>query len=150
MTAIEGYPLMKQGHGANALGHAALGSMIGGVIGALLLILLTPLAARASLLIQTPGKFSLVLFALVVIVIAQRDAIPKATVAMLLGLMIATIGVDAMEPVARFTFGSELLVAGVDMMPLIIGPFAARSEQRRAGKGGVSRCRLRVVRESIK
>src|SRR3546814_1810933 len=71
---------MKQGHGANALGHAALGSMIGGVIGALLLILLTPLAARASLLIQTSGKFSLVLFALVVIVIAQRDAIPKATV----------------------------------------------------------------------
>src|SRR3546814_2747259 len=91
MTAIEGYPLMKQGHGANALGHAALGSMIGGVIGALLLILLKPLAARASLLIQTPGKFSLVLFALVVIVIAQRDAIPKATGAMLLGLMIATI-----------------------------------------------------------
>src|SRR3546814_548264 len=52
MTAIEGYPLMKQGHGANALGHAALGSLIGGVIGALLMILLTPLAARASLLID--------------------------------------------------------------------------------------------------
>src|SRR3546814_4295342 len=98
--------------------------MIGGVIGALLLILLTPLAARASLLIQTPGKFPLVRFALVVICNAQRDAIPKATVAMLLGLMIATIGVDAMEPVARFTFGSELLVEGVDMMPLIIGTFA--------------------------
>lgn len=124
MTAIEGYPLMRQGHGANALGHAALGSMIGGVIGALLLILLTPLAAHASLLIQTPGKFSLVLFALVVIVIAQRDAIAKGTVAVLLGIMIATVGVDAMEPVARFTFGTELLVEGIDMMPLIIGTFA--------------------------
>src|SRR3546814_15558372 len=43
---------------------------------------------------------------------------------MLRGLMSATLGVDAMEPVARFTFGSELLVEGVDMMPLIIGTFA--------------------------
>ena len=25
MTGVEGYPLMQQGHGANALGHAALG-----------------------------------------------------------------------------------------------------------------------------
>lgn len=124
MTGIEGYPLMRQGHGANALGHAAFASMIGGTIGALMLIALTPLAARAALLIQTPGKFSLVLFALVVIVIAQRDAIAKGTVAVLLGLMIATVGVDSMEPVARFTFGTELLVEGINMMPLIIGTFA--------------------------
>lgn len=139
MTAIEGYPLMRQGHGANALGHAALGSMIGGVTGAILLILLTPVAARASLLIQTPGKFSLVLFALVVIVIAQRGALAKGTVAVLLGIMCASVGVDSMEPVARFTFGTELLVEGIGMMPLIIGTFAVSevliqvAEPRNAG-----------------
>ncbi len=124
MTSIEGYALMKQGKGANALGHAALGSMIGGVVGALLLIALTPIAAKASLLIQTPGKFSLILFALVVIVISQRDAIAKGTVATLLGIMIATIGIDVMQPIARFNFGTETLVEGIDMMPLIIGTFA--------------------------
>lgn len=124
MTSIEGYALMKQGKGANALGHAALGSMIGGVVGALLLIALTPIAAKASLLIQTPGKFSLILFALVVIVISQRDAIAKGTVATLLGIMIATIGIDVMQPIARFNFGTETLVEGINMMPLIIGTFA--------------------------
>lgn len=124
MTSIEGYALMKQGKGANALGHAALGSMIGGVVGALLLIALTPIAAKASLLIQTPGKFSLILFALVVIVISQRDAIAKGTVATLLGIMIATIGIDVMQPIARFNFSTETLVEGIDMMPLIIGTFA--------------------------
>ncbi len=124
MTSIEGYALMKKGQGANALGHAALGSMIGGVVGALLLIALTPVAAKVSLLIQTPGKFSLILFALVVIVISQRDAIAKGTIATLLGIMIATIGIDVMQPIARFNFGTETLVEGIDMMPLIIGTFA--------------------------
>ncbi|OSQ40484.1 tripartite tricarboxylate transporter permease [Thalassospira mesophila] len=124
MTSIEGYALMKKGEGANALGHAALGSMIGGVIGSLLLICLTPVAAKLALLIQTPGKFSLILFALIVIVISQRNAIAKGFVATLLGIMIATIGIDVMQPIARFNFGTEVLVEGIDMMPLIIGTFA--------------------------
>jgi putative tricarboxylic transport membrane protein len=98
--------------------------MIGGVIGALLLICLTPVAAKLALLIQTPGKFSLILFALIVIVISQRNAIAKGFVATLLGIMIATIGIDVMQPIARFNFGTEVLVEGIDMMPLIIGTFA--------------------------
>lgn len=124
MTAIEGHAMMKRGQGAKALGHAAFGSMVGGVIGALLLMLISPLAAKTALWIQTPGKFSLMLFALVVIVIAQRKAISKGLIATVFGLMIATIGIDVMEPVARFSFGFDVLVAGVDMMPLIIGTFA--------------------------
>ncbi len=124
MTAIEGYPLMKQGRGANALGHAALGSMIGGSVGALMLMLVTPLAVKLALLIRTPGKFSLILFALIVIVIAQRKSYAKGAIATCLGIMLATVGIDVMEPAARFTYGSELLVQGINMMPLIIGTFA--------------------------
>lgn len=124
MTAIEGYALMKKGQGANALGHAALGSMIGGCVGALLLMGLMPLAAKLSLLIQTPGKFALVLFALVVIIIVQRGEIAKGVVATMLGVMIATIGIDVMQPIPRFNFGTEVLVEGIDMMPIIIGTFA--------------------------
>jgi putative tricarboxylic transport membrane protein len=124
MTAIEGNSLMKRGRGANALGHAALGSMIGGTVGALLLMGLMPLAAKASLLIQTPGKFSLVLFALIVIIIVERAQISKGIVATMLGVMIATIGIDVMQPTARIHFGTELLVEGIDMMPIIIGCFA--------------------------
>lgn len=124
MTAIEGNQLMQQGKGANALGHAALGSMIGGTFGALLLMVAMPLTAHIALLIRTPGKFSLILFALVVIVISQRGAIAKGVVAVTLGVMFASVGVDVMQPVARFTFGTELLVEGIDMMAIIIGAFA--------------------------
>ncbi|WP_316977818.1 tripartite tricarboxylate transporter permease [Shumkonia mesophila] len=124
MTCLEGSPLMKRGLGAKALGHAALGSMVGGVIGALLLMFVAPLMVKLALLIRTPGKFSLILFALIVIVIASRKSFAKGTIATVLGVMIATVGIDVMEPVARFTFGIDLFVEGINMMPLIIGTFA--------------------------
>lgn len=124
MTAIEGNQLMRKGHGANALGHAAIGSMIGGSIGALLLMGFMPLAAELSLLIRTPGKFSLVLFALVVIIIVDKGAIAKGVVATLLGIMLATVGVDVLQPIPRFNFGTETLVEGIDIMPIVIGAFA--------------------------
>ena len=124
MTAIEGYPLMRKGKGANALGHAALGSMIGGSIGAILLMGFMPLAAELSLMVRTPGKFSLVLFALVVIIIVDKGAIAKGVVATLLGIMLATIGIDVLQPIPRFNFGTETLVEGIDIMPIVIGAFA--------------------------
>ncbi|MBE9640155.1 tripartite tricarboxylate transporter permease [Salipiger mangrovisoli] len=124
MTAVEGNVLMKKGFGANALGHAALGSMIGGAIGAVLLMAFMPVAAEISLLIRTPGKFSLVLFALVVIVIVDKGNIAKGIVATVLGVMIATVGIDVLQPIPRFNFGTELLVEGIDIMPLVIGAFA--------------------------
>ncbi|MDH4573975.1 tripartite tricarboxylate transporter permease [Salinicola acroporae] len=124
MTAIEGYPMQQRGEGAKALGHAALGSMIGGSIGALLLMVVAPVAAEFALLIRTPGKFALIAFALIVIIISQRGSITKGMIATLFGVMIATIGIDVMQPVARFTFGSATLVQGIDIMPLVIGAFA--------------------------
>ena len=124
MTALEGNKLMKKGEGANALGHAALGSMIGGSIGALALMLFMPVAANIALLIRTPGKFSLVLFALIVIIIVDRKNIAKGVVAAFLGVMLATIGVDVLQPVPRFNFGTEMLIEGIDIMPIVIGAFA--------------------------
>ncbi|WP_372737296.1 tripartite tricarboxylate transporter permease [Neptunomonas sp.] len=124
MTALDGYPLQQQGKGALALGHAAFGSMVGGALGAILLIAIAPFIAKASLLVQTTGKFSLLAFAIIVIVIAQRGKMIKAAMAACIGLMLATIGLDAMEPVTRFTFGLSDLTAGIDLMPVIIGTFA--------------------------
>lgn len=124
MTALDGYPMQQQGKGALALGHAALGSMFGGAVGALLLIAVAPFVAELSLLVKTTGKFALLAFALIVVVIAQRGRIAQAGLAACIGLMLATVGLDAMEPVTRFTFGNANLTAGIDLMPVIIGTFA--------------------------
>jgi len=125
--------------------------MVGGVIGTLLLMFVAPLMVKVALLIRTPGKFSLILFALIVIVIASRKSLAKGTVATVLGVMIATVGIDVMEPVARFTFGFEIFVEGINMMPLIIGTFAIselliqseRNQQTAVVVGGADRARIR-------
>lgn len=124
MTALDGYPLQKQGKGALALGHASLGSMIGGAFGAILLIALAPFVAELSLMVKTTGKFSLLAFALIVVVIAQRGRVAQAGLAACIGLMLATVGLDAMEPITRFTYGYSNLTAGIALMPVIIGTFA--------------------------
>lgn len=145
MTAIEGHRLMARGEGASALGHAALASMIGGAIGAILLLLFMPVTAELALYIKTPGKFSLILFALVVIVVAQRGNVAKAAVAAILGMMIATIGVDVMQPLPRFTFGTETLVEGIDLMPLIIGTFAISEIMVQAQMGAETGARVEIA-----
>ena len=139
MTALDGYPMQQRGEGAQALGHASLGSMLGGSLGALLLILLAPFIAKLSLLVQTTGKFSLLAFAMIVIVIAQRGNMIKAGMAACVGLMLATIGLDAMVPVTRFTFGLADLTAGIDLMPMIIGTFAISELMIQAGSLSDSR-----------
>ena len=53
-----------------------------------------------------------------------RGHIAQAGLAACIGLMLATVGLDAMEPITRFTYGFSNLTAGIDLMPVIIGTFA--------------------------
>ena len=140
MTALDGHALQKQGKGAQALGHAAFGSMLGGAFGCILLILMAPLVADLSLLVKTSGKFSLLAFAIIVIVFSERGKVLKAAVAACMGMMLATMGLDGVEPLARFTFGLSDLTSGIELMAVIIGAFAISeilmqaSEQQTARK----------------
>lgn len=98
--------------------------MIGGTFGVVLLMAFIPITAEVSLLILTPGMFAPVFFALVVNVIVEKGDLAKAAIAMLLGLMISTIGIDELLSVPRLTFGTESLIQGIDLMPPVIGTFA--------------------------
>jgi putative tricarboxylic transport membrane protein len=123
MTCIEGNQLMKKGKGAKALGYVTIGSAFGGALGALLLIFMSPLAIRLALNIKTPGKCALILFALVVIVLISKEK-KKALITLIFGLICATIGMDPIKPVSRFTFGIHFLIVGLDETTLIVGAFA--------------------------
>ncbi|WP_302889597.1 tripartite tricarboxylate transporter permease [uncultured Acidaminococcus sp.] len=123
MTSIEGYQMMKQGDGARAIGHATIGSAIGGSLGALMLMFLSPAAVRLAMMIRTPGKFSLILFALVVVVMISEDK-RKGIITLIFGLICATVGADKLKTVSRFTFGFSQLIEGMDTVTLIVGCFA--------------------------
>jgi putative tricarboxylic transport membrane protein len=123
MTGIEGNALMKRGEGARVIGHTTIGSAIGGSIGALLLIFISPFAIKLALHIRTPGKFSLILFALVVIIMISKDKL-KAIITLVFGMVLATIGMDPIKTLSRFTFGIPHLIEGIDTTTLIVGAFA--------------------------
>ncbi len=124
MTAIEGHVMMKRGEGAKALSHSTLASAIGGTIGVLLLIAVSPLAMKLALLIRTPGKASLILFAFVVISALSGKDWPKAAMMTIIGLVLATVGMGVMRPMQRFTFGTLWLLEGFEFVPIVIGAFA--------------------------
>ncbi len=124
ITSIDGHALMKKGQGAQALSLDAFASSIGGMIGALVLMLLAQPISHLALLFRTPDKFSLVLLAVVTVTVVSRGSIWKAVVAMTLGLMVSTVGIDPMVPKGRFDFGSYHLVEGIGLLPAVIGLFA--------------------------
>ncbi len=124
MTAIDGHEMMKRGEGAKALGHSTIASAIGGTIGVILLIAISPLAIKIALLVKTPGKASLIIFAFIVIASLQGKNWPKAAIMTLFGLVLATVGMGVMRPTQRFTFGTISLLEGLDFVPIVIGAFA--------------------------
>ena len=124
MTGLDGHVLMKKGLGARAIGHATFASAIGGAIGVILLIAISPFAVKMALAVRTPGKASLLLFAFVVISMMEGKRWLKATVMTVLGLIFSTVGMGVLTPVARFTFGSVNLLEGFDFISIIIGAFA--------------------------
>lgn len=124
ISSIEGHALMKKGHGAKALGHDAFASSVGGMIGALILMLIALPMSELALLFKTPDKFSLVLLAVVTVTIVSPGSLWKAIASITLGLMLATVGIDKMLPVGRFHFDSPYLIQGVGLLPAVIGLFA--------------------------
>ena len=86
--------------------------MIGGVSGALALMMFIAAGRKAGLAYTDAGQVFTCLVALVVIIIVDRRNIAKGVVAAFLGLMIATIGVDVLQPISRFTFGTESWLKG--------------------------------------
>ncbi len=125
-TALEGYPMTRQGRGRLALKVSVVGSFMGGMLSALVLLMFAPLLAKQALAFGPAETFLLALMGLAGIVsIADEDtSLIKALLAGVLGMIIAVIGTDAMSGGLRYTFGSINLIDGIDFMPALIGLFS--------------------------
>lgn len=124
MTMLDGNPMVRAGHAEAALGLGLFSSVVGGLIGGLILLFLAPQLASLSLRFRSPEMFSLIILALVLLAVVTSASIKRGVAATLLGLMIATVGLDPMRPIPRFTFGSYDLLVGVPILPLVVGLFA--------------------------
>ena len=139
-TALDGYPMTKQGKSGKAVGAAVLCSAIGGVASALVMMAATePLANWAIRNIGPPEIFALVFFGLAVASSVGGRSIWKGWMSVLLGLIIATIGQDPVGGINRYNFGFTDLAAGIAFVPAILGFFAVseifvQAEKKATGK----------------
>lgn len=123
ITCIDGYEMARQGRAGPALAIAAIGSWIGGVTSVVGLMLFAPPMADAMLKVGPPAEFVLMLMALVVMSFVSSTS-PLKTIAMiLLGLAIATIGMDPITGFARYTYGNLRLAEGLSFVSIALGLF---------------------------
>jgi TctA family transporter len=120
----DSYRLTLKGQAELVLGCDLVFSVIGGLFGAVILAVAAPTLAEFALGFSSFEYFWLALFGLSCAVFVSTGDPVKGLVSVLLGLFLATIGIDPTAGHPRFTFGSVELMAGIDLIPAMIGVFA--------------------------
>ena len=123
-TALDGYPLTKQGRGLEALGISMLTSALGGLLSGIALLFLSSLLAQFSVKFGSEEYFLLAVFGLSIIASLASENLVKGLISGALGLFLATWGIDAMIGFPRFTFGNIHFYSGIQMVPAMIGLFS--------------------------
>ncbi|MCA0973102.1 tripartite tricarboxylate transporter permease [Halomonas denitrificans] len=131
MTAFDGYPMTQQGEAGKALGIGVLSSAIGGLVGTIALIIFTPLLASVALKFSSPEYFALAILGLTVVA-SLGGRLILGLIGAILGLLIATIGIDPLTGTSRYTFNNLNLAEGVGLIPVIVGLFAVSEVMKRS------------------
>ncbi|WP_127143992.1 tripartite tricarboxylate transporter permease [Pelagibacterium montanilacus] len=123
-TIMDGYPLARKGQGARALGAAFTASLMGGLIGALVLTAAIPIARPLILMFGSPELLMLAILGLTMVGILSAGNALRGVLAGIVGLMIGTIGAAPSDPEYRFTFDILYLYDGVPLIVVALGLFA--------------------------
>lgn len=123
-TVLDGFPMAQRGEAGKALGIAVIASVCGGLFSGVCLIFLSPQLAKLALEFRAPEYFTLALFGLTIIAGATSKNILKGLIVGVMGIFISRIGVDEIWGVSRFTFGTNFLMSGFTLLPVLVGLFA--------------------------
>ncbi len=143
----EAYAMTRKGLADTALGAGLVFSAIGGLFGTAVLIVSAPALAEVALRFSSFEYFWLVLLGLTCAIVITSERPLKGVVSLLIGLLIACVGLGNPAGFPRFTFGSTELLGGIGMIPLMIGMFAVSEIIRYAVDTGP---RLTIVDRPIR
>jgi len=123
MTSLDGYPLSKNGKAGKALFTSVISSFIGGTVGVILLSIMGPVLSMVGVKFGPAELTALYLLALTSIGWLLGDKPLRGLQMTCIGILLATVGVDATLGQPRFTFGNINLLSGISFIPLVIGAF---------------------------
>jgi putative tricarboxylic transport membrane protein len=124
ITTIDGHKMAKAGRAGAALAIAAIGSFLAGTFAVIVLTIVGKPVASLALKFGPAEFFSLMLFGLCTVASLAGGRVGKAIVTTIIGLMIATVGIDLVSGAPRFTFGNPFLQDGIDFIVVAMGVFA--------------------------
>lgn len=122
-TVVDGFPMMRQGRGGEAVGATIAASAIGGVIGAVALIAFVPLA-RPIIEIFGSGEVAVMgLIGIASVAALAGKSLARGLAVAALGVLASTVGVDHMTATQRFTFHRLELWDGLTLAAAVTGLF---------------------------
>jgi len=121
VTAIDGYQMAKKGRAGAALAVSAVGSFVAGTIGVIALVFFAPVLAETALKFGPPEYFALILVGLILLSRLGGGSVIKSFFMAGLGLLLASVGMEPLSGLPRFTFGNLELSQGVGLVPVAMG-----------------------------
>lgn len=122
-TCLDGFPLSQKGQGGLAIGAAASANAMGGIIGTFFLLAIIPIARDIVLSFGPPQFFLMCVFGLVIVSLTSSGKLLEGLLVGMFGLMISTIGYDAVTGDIRYAFNVPYLWNGIPLVPALIGLF---------------------------
>lgn len=121
-TVFDGRPMAMQGKADFALVAAAVGSFIGGTISVILFTLFAPPLADFALKFGPAEEFALMMLAFATFIGLGGDDIPKTMFSIMVGLVLATVGLDEISGKPRLIFFDLTgFYHGINFLVLAIG-----------------------------
>lgn len=132
-TALDGYPLARQGKAQKALKMGLFASVIGDFLSTLVLICLAAPLARYALLIGPVELCAILVFSMTFIGGLSGKSLIKGLIAGAFGVLFATAGLETESFIPRMTFGLLELDDGLPLVPIAIGMLAVAEMIVQAG-----------------
>src|SRR6059036_370019 len=122
-TTFDGYPMARNGQGGQALTAAFTSSFVGALFSVVLITFFAPLLAEIALKFGPPEFFAIQLLTFSSFVGLGGGNPLKSLVTILLGFILAAVGLDIVTGQLRMTFGFVDLMKGFDFIIAVIGLF---------------------------
>lgn len=122
-TSFDGYPLAKRGEAGKAIGLSTVMSVVGGVVGTIVLATAAPVIGDLALRFSPLDYFLVAAIGLLLVGSLAEGSLAKGIFAAALGAVIGLVGMDPVTAEGRFTFGQVGLMGGIHYVVLMIGLF---------------------------
>jgi putative tricarboxylic transport membrane protein len=123
-TPLDGYPMAKQGKGAQALAISFVSSTFGGLLTTIIVLFMMPYIAQVVYYLHSVEMIVVMLFGISLIATIAAEDTLKGLIAGFFGLMIGSIGADYIYATPRGTMGFLELYDGIPLIPALVGLFA--------------------------